>query len=101
MGDEELGNIQVTVTCVGDDGDFGTGDDFTASMDTSDPGGYYKFIIPSGYDCRIEYSTGDPDIPGTLGDPTTPISFDFTPIGGEDEHLVFDFGLDNTGSVGD
>lgn len=101
LGDEELGNIQVTVTCVGDDGDFGTGDDFTASMDTSDPGGYYKFIIPSGYDCRIEYSTGDPDIPGTLGDPTTPISFDFTPIGGEDEHLVFDFGLDNTGSVGD
>ena len=47
------------------------------------------------------YDTGDPDIPGTLGDPTTPISFDFTPIGGEDEHLVFDFGLDNTGKIGD
>ena len=45
--------------------------------------------------------TNDPDIPAALGDKTTPVSYTFTAVAGEDWHPSFDFGRDNTGRIGD
>lgn len=95
-----LPNVTVTIVCAGTDGVLGTGDDFSASQNT-DGSGHFMFIVPPGQ-CTLTYDQNDVlVIDPTLGDPTTPTTFTFVAIAGEDWHQSFDFGVDNTGKAGD
>lgn len=96
-----LENVTVNIVCLGPDGVAGGGDDFSGSMDTGaggQPDGHFKFIVPPG-PCTLTYD--QPDIPTQFGDRTTPVSYDFTAIGGDDWHPSFDFGVDHSSEIGD
>ena len=96
-----LENVTVTIVCLGADGVPGGTDDKTLSMDTGtggQPDGHFKFLVPPG-PCTLTYD--QPDIPAVYGDRTTPVSYIFTAHAGEDWHPTFDFGVDNSGKIGD
>ncbi len=96
-----LNNVTVNIVCLGADGVAGGGDDYTGSMDTGTqalPNGHFAFIVPPG-PCTLTYD--QPDIPAQYTDRTTPTSYTFTAVGGEDWHPSFDFGVDHGGKLGD
>ncbi len=70
---------------------------------TTDAAGEYRFIVAAG-DYRIEYVTNDTDIPLPIrapsGESTTPLTYTMTAVAGQ-EYGGFDFGRDNSGSIGD
>ncbi len=76
------------------------GNPVSATVDT-DADGHFVFIVPEG-DYTLTYSTPDVlAIDPTLQDATTPTSIAFHAYPGEDWHPVFDFGVDNSGKIGD
>ena len=96
-----LNNVTVNIVCLGPDGAAGGGDDYSGSMDSGTqtlPNGHFSFIVPPG-PCTLTYDQAD--IPAQYGDRTTPTTYTFTAIAGEDWHPSFDFGVDNSGSIGD
>jgi uncharacterized repeat protein (TIGR01451 family) len=94
-GEPLLQNITVTLT-----GTDKSGNPVTAIAD-SDAQGHVVFLVPEG-DYTISYDTADitANFPA-LGTPTTPVSFEFTAYAGDDGVRHFDFGVDNTGAIGD
>jgi uncharacterized repeat protein (TIGR01451 family) len=96
-----LENVTVNIACLGPDGVAGGGDDYSASMDTGTtglPDGHFAFVVPPG-PCTLTYD--QPDIPAQYTERTTPVSYAFTAVGGEDWHPSFDFGVDHGGVIGD
>ena len=97
LKDGETGLPAISVTISGTD--IG-GNPVNITMDT-DATGEYKFIVAPGTH-TISYNTTDPQIPGELGTKTTPISTTFTALSGSEyKGSSFNFGLDNTGAIGD
>ncbi len=93
----EMGLSPVTVTLTGTDM---FGNTITKTVDT-DSDGHFVFIVPEG-DYTLTYDMADVTaINPALTDTTTPTSFTFHATPGEDWHPVFDFGVDNSGSLGD
>jgi uncharacterized repeat protein (TIGR01451 family) len=72
-----------------------------SSTGTSSGTGYISFLVPQG-GYTISYSTSQLNATyPALGTPTTGTSFAFTAVSGEDGLQRFDFGVDNTGVIGD
>ncbi|MFU8896692.1 MAG: SdrD B-like domain-containing protein, partial [Gammaproteobacteria bacterium] len=95
-GDENrLAGITVTLT-----GTDNFGNPVTATG-TTDAEGNVIFLAPEG-DYTISYDLGQlSSIYPALGTTTTPTSFEFTAVAGEYGIRVFEFGVDNTGAIGD
>lgn len=85
----------VTVTLIGTDANGAP----VSMTTTTNASGEYKFLPPSGT-YTVAYTTTDPDLPAELTTRTTPVSFLFSIVSGNElENL--NFGVDNTGSIGD
>ena len=85
----------VTVTLVGTDANGAA----VSMTTTTGVDGMYVFLPPAGT-YTVAYNTADPDIPVALATRTTPVSFLFSiASGNEVENL--NFGVDNTGTIGD
>ena len=95
MGGAEVGLAGITVTLTGFDD---SGNPVTLVTET-DAQGKYSFIVLEG-DYTVTYDTTDPDIPAGLTDATTPVSINVSPNAGVEVEDI-DFGLDNTGTIGD
>jgi hypothetical protein len=93
--DDETGIAGVTV-CIDSNGNGSCADEPAANKDTTDANGNYLFLVPPGT-YTITY---DPTTTGGLTEATTPTSVALTVIAGEDR-LDVDFGVDNTGKIGD
>jgi len=92
-GDSGLSPVTVTLTGTDKDGN-------TISLSTTtDSSGHFAFVVPEG-DYTLSYSTSQTSSMG-YPDATTPTSYSFHAYPGEDWHPVFDFGVDNSGKVGD
>jgi uncharacterized repeat protein (TIGR01451 family) len=84
----------ITVTLTGTD-NFGNPVTRTGTTTST---GYIAFLVPEG-NYTISY---DPeDLPAGLTTATTPTSVVFQAVAGEDGIRFFDFGVDNSGSIGD
>lgn len=94
---DEPGLANITVTL--------TGTDLSANpvnlVTETDADGIYRFLIPAGI-YTISHDMGDADYPANLSmrEATTPTSYEFIAKAGW-EYIDFDFGIDNTGKVGD
>ncbi len=96
---DETGLTPVTVTLTGTDM---FGNPVSATVDT-DPDGHFVFIVPEG-DYTLTYDMADVlAIDPSLGDQTTPAAYTFHAFPGENwyENTHFDFGVDNSGAIGD
>jgi len=96
-GETVLPNVTVTITPPAGV-DLGAGPGNPVST-TTDGDGEWGFIVPPGT-YTVTYNTGDPDIPASLTQATTPVSFTVTQIAGQ-ERIGLDFGRDNSGVIGD
>lgn len=68
---------------------------------TTDADGHFMFQVPVG-NYTLTYSSPDVlSLDPTLGDATTATSYSFEAFAGEDWQAVFNFGVDNSGSIGD
>lgn len=94
-GEPGLANISITLT--GTD----IGGNPVSLVTETDADGIYHFLIPAG-DYTITYDANDGDFPPDLSfrEATTPASYSFSAQAGW-EYVDFDFGVDNTGKVGD
>ncbi|MCU0796843.1 MAG: hypothetical protein MUF31_13020, partial [Akkermansiaceae bacterium] len=87
----------VTVTLSGTDGN---GAPVSVTGDTTSTG-FIPFLVPAG-NYSIQYDTAElSSLYPALGIPTTVTRFDFEAVAGEDGLRRFEFGVDNTGSIGD
>ena len=93
-GDGGLANISVTLT-----GTDMFGNPVSVPPTTTDADGHFVFVVPEG-DYTLAYSTVQTTAAG-YPDATTVTSFTFHAEPGEDWHPVFDFGVDNSGVIGD
>jgi uncharacterized repeat protein (TIGR01451 family) len=93
----EIGLAGIVVTLTGFD-KFGNP---VSETTTTDVDGNFIFIVPAG-DYTLTYSTSQTTAAG-FPDATTPTSFTFEALAGEDwyEQNRFDFGVDFSGRVGD
>ncbi|MBX2998998.1 MAG: carboxypeptidase regulatory-like domain-containing protein [Caldilineaceae bacterium] len=93
--EQRLAGVTVTVT-----GTDTLGNPVTRTGVSSSTGNVV-FLIPPG-DYTISYNPAQvTSLYPALGTQTTPTSFSFTAIAGEDGWQRFDFGVDNTGAIGD
>lgn len=94
-GEPGLANITVTLTGADINGNP------VSLVTETDADGIYQFLVPAG-NYTIAYDLNDPDFPANLStrEATTPTSFSFTAQAGW-EYVDFDFGVDNTGKLGD
>ncbi len=88
----------ITVTLTGTDIN---GTPVSVTVDT-DADGHYVFIVPEGdYTVTYDFTDVQSSYPA-LGEQTTPTSYSFHAYPGEDGNRTsYNFGVDNTGSVGD
>ena len=93
----EDGLAGITVTLTGTDM-FGNPISLTT---TTDADGHYTFLVPEGdYTVTYDYAQLVSMHPA-LQDMTTPGSYSFHAYPGEDFHESYDFGVDNSGKIGD
>jgi protocatechuate 3,4-dioxygenase beta subunit len=99
-GGEAGVGANITVTLTGTDVN---GNPVTQTVET-DADGNYRFVVPPG-DYTITYDAADVTaIDSTLTDPTTPTSLNVTVASGQnsgEELPYYNFGVDNSGSIGD
>lgn len=91
----ETGLTGITVTLTGTDM-FGVPVSRTTTTDAS---GHFTFLVPEG-DYTVSYNTSQTAMAG-FPDATNATSLTFHASPGEDWHPVLDFGVDNSGSLGD
>ncbi|MEM7783024.1 MAG: SdrD B-like domain-containing protein [Planctomycetota bacterium] len=104
-GEPGLANITVNLDFAGDDGVFGTGDDFSLTTETDANGGYqFSNLLDGEY--RVNVDTADSDLPENMTQIAGPESFSGTAnvtldgVNGRTQDDV-DFGFAGTQSVGD
>jgi uncharacterized repeat protein (TIGR01451 family) len=95
VGEDLLAGVTVTLT-----GNDNLGNPVTRTA-VSDANGNVVFLVPEG-NYTISYPpSGVTTLYPALGTPTTPLSYAFEAVAGEDGIKRFDFGVDNTGAIGD
>ena len=105
-GEPGIGNVVITLTEAGADGQFGTPDDVTIGTQTTDAQGKYLFAnLPAGnYRAAVDVGT----LPGGLAATfdldsglANPDSVAVATLAGGEQRLDVDFGYRGTGSIGD